>query len=329
MRAMQLDAPGQLLQCIERPIPIPNPHQILLRIHVCGVCRTDLHIVDGELPDPRLPLILGHQIVGTVIKVGEQVTGFKQGDRVGVPWLGRTCNCCRYCLSGRENLCDQARFMGYNLDGGYAEYVVADAQFCFTLPADYPDLQAAPLLCAGLIGYRSYRMVGEAERIGFYGFGAAAHILIQVANYQGRQVYAFTRPGDMQAQQFARELGAVWSGGSDESPPQSLDAAIIFAPVGSLVPAALTAVAKGGVVVCAGIHMSNIPSFPYKSLWEERSIRSVANLTRQDGEEFLTLAPQVPIQTQVKAFPLSAANEALSALRSGNVTGAVVLDVGE
>ncbi|KAI9129655.1 zinc-dependent alcohol dehydrogenase family protein [Acaryochloris sp. CCMEE 5410] len=325
MRAMQLDAPGQLLRLVERPIPIPNPHQLLLRIHICGVCRTDLHIVDGELPDPKLPLILGHQIVGTVIELGEQVTGFKQGDRIGVPWLGRTCNCCRYCLSGRENLCDQARFMGYNLDGGFAEYAVADAQFCFPIPEEYPDQQAAPLLCAGLIGYRSYRMVGKAERIGFYGFGAAAHILIQVANYQGRQIYAFTRPGDIQAQQFARELGAVWSGGSDESPPQSLDAAIIFAPVGSLVPAALTAVTKAGVVVCAGIHMSDIPSFPYKSLWEERSIRSVANLTRQDGEEFLTLAPQIPIQTQVQAFPLSTANEALSALRNGKVTGAVAL----
>lgn len=329
MRAMQLDAPGQLLRCVERPIPTPNPHQLLLRVHVCGVCRTDLHIVDGELPDPKLPLILGHQIVGTVIELGEQVTGFKQGDRVGVPWLGQTCNCCRYCLSGRENLCDQARFMGYNLDGGFAEYGVADAQFCFPLPDDYPDLQAAPLLCAGLIGYRSYRMVGEAERIGFYGFGAAAHILIQVAKYQGRQVYAFTRPGDIQAQQFARELGAVWSRGSDESPPQSLDAAIIFAPVGALVPAALMAVAKGGMVVCAGIHMSDIPSFPYKSLWEERSIRSVANLTRQDGEEFLALAPQIPIQTQVQAFSLSAANEALSALRNGTVTGAIALVIAD
>lgn len=320
MRAMQLDAPGQLLRCIERPIPKPNSHQLLLQVHVCGVCRTDLHIVDGELPDPKLPLILGHQIVGTVIELGEQVAGFKQGDRIGVPWLGRTCNCCRYCLSGRENLCNQARFMGYNLDGGFAEYAVADAHFCFPIPEEYPDLQAAPLLCAGLIGYRSYRMVGEAERIGFYGFGAAAHILIQVANYQGRQIYAFTRPGDMKAQQFACDLGAVWSGGSDESPPQSLDAAIIFAPVGSLVPAALTAVAKGGVVVCAGIHMSDIPSFPYKNLWEERSIRSVANLTRLDGEAFLTLAPQIPIQTQVQAFPLSTANEALSALRNGKLT---------
>lgn len=329
MRAMQLDAPDQLLRCIERPIPTPNPHELLLRVHVCGVCRTDLHIVDGELPDPKLPLILGHQTVGTVMELGGQVQGFKRGDRIGVPWLGQTCNCCPYCLTDRENLCDQAQFTGYNLDGGYAEYAVADAQFCFPIPEEYPDLQAAPLLCAGLIGYRSYRMVGEAERIGFYGFGAAAHILIQVANYQSRQVYAFTRSGDIQGQQFARELGAVWAGGSDERPPQTLDAAIIFAPVGSLVPAALNTVAKGGVVVCAGIHMSDIPSFPYKSLWEERSIRSVANLTRQDGEEFLTLAPQVPIQTQVQAFPLSAANEALSALRSGNVTGAAVLVVGK
>lgn len=325
MRAMLLDKPGHPLRLHERPMPAPGPHQLLLRVHVCGVCRTDLHIVDGDLLHPKLPLVLGHQIVGTVTELGTQVQGFNLGDRIGIPWLGRTCNCCRYCETERENLCDQAQFTGYNLDGGYAEYAVADAQFCFPIPNDYPDLQAAPLLCAGLIGYRSYRMTGDAERIGFYGFGAAAHILIQVANYQGRQVYAFTRSGDTQGQQFACDLGAVWAGGSDEQPPEMLDAAIIFAPVGSLVPTALKAVAKGGVVVCAGIHMSDIPSFPYNILWEERSVRSVANLTRKDGDEFLALAPQIPIQTQVQAFPLTAANEALSALRGGNIMGAAVL----
>lgn len=328
MKAMLLDAPGQSLRLAEQPIPTPGPHQLLLRVHVCGVCRTDLHVVDGELPHPKLPLVLGHQIVGIVTALGAQVQGFKRGDRIGVPWLGQTCNCCRYCQTERENLCDQAQFTGYNLDGGYAEYAVAGAQFCFPIPEDYSDLQAAPLLCAGLIGYRSYRMTGDAERIGFYGFGAAAHILIQVANYQGRQVYAFTRPGDTQGQQFARNLGAVWAGGSEEVPPQALDAAIIFAPVGSLVPAALKAVSKGGVVVCAGIHMSDIPSFSYNILWEERSVRSVANLTRKDGDEFLALAPQIPIQTQVQAFPLTAANEALAALREGNITGAAVLVMG-
>lgn len=327
MRAMILAAPGQPLREADLPVPKPQPEQVLLQIHACGVCRTDLHIVDGELTQPKLPLVLGHQIVGTVVEVGERVTKFRAGDRVGVPWLGSTCNRCRYCLSGRENLCDRARFTGYNLDGGYAEYAVADEHFCFAIPDDYPDLQAAPLLCAGLIGYRSYRMVGEAERIGFYGFGAAAHILIQVARYQGRKVYAFTRSGDTQGQQFARDLGAVWAGGSEESPPEELDGAIIFAPVGKLVPAALRAVAKGGIVVCAGIHMSDIPSFPYQILWEERVLRSVANLTRTDGEEFLTLAPQIPIRTEVTPFPLTAANEALDALRSGKINGAAVLVV--
>ncbi len=327
MRAMILDAPGQPLREANLPVPEPQPEQVLLQIHACGVCRTDLHIVDGELTQPKLPLVLGHQIVGVVVEVGEKVTNFNLGDRVGVPWLGSTCNCCRYCLSGRENLCDRARFTGYNLDGGYAEYAVADEHFCFAIPDGYPDLQAAPLLCAGLIGYRSYRMVGEAERIGFYGFGAAAHILIQVARYQGRKVYAFTRSGDTQGQQFARDLGAVWAGDSEELPPEELDAAIIFAPVGKLVPAALKAVAKGGIVVCAGIHMSDIPSFPYKILWEERMLRSVANLTRTDGEEFLTLAPQIPIHTEVAPFPLTAANEALDALRSGKINGAAVLVV--
>ncbi len=325
MRAMLFDAPGQPLRLANRPIPEPGPNQLLLRVHVCGVCRTDLHIVDGDLSQPQLPLILGHQIVGTVIKLGGAVQGFNLGDRVGVPWLGQTCNACRYCNTGRENLCNQAQFTGYTLDGGYAEYTVADAQFCFPISQDYPNLQAAPLLCAGLIGYRSYRMAGDVQRLGFYGFGAAAHILIQIACHQGRQVYAFTRPGDTQGQQFARELGAVWAGGSDQMPPEPMDAAIIFAPVGSLVPAALTAVAKGGIVVCAGIHMSDIPGFPYRLLWEERSVCSVANLTRRDGEEFLALAPQIPIRTQVQSFPLTAANEALAALRGGDINGAVVL----
>ena len=322
---MILDAPGQPLRTAELPIPYPKPEQVLLRVHACGVCRTDLHVLDGELAHPKLPLILGHQIVGTVVEVGTHAQQFQPGDRVGVPWLSSTCRHCGYCQSGRENLCDRAQFTGYQLDGGYAEYAVADEQFCFPIPPNYPNLQAAPLLCAGLIGYRSLRMAGDGERLGFYGFGAAAHILIQVARYQGRQVYGFTRPGDTAAQQFARELGAVWAGDSDRLPPQELDAAIIFAPVGSLVPAALNAVAKGGVVVCAGIHMSDIPSFPYRILWEERAIRSVANLTRQDGEEFLALAPQVPIQTEVTTFPLTAANEALDALRQGRINGAAVL----
>ncbi len=325
MQAMILETPRQPLRLSTLPIPSPNPEQVLIRVHACGVCRTDLHVLDGDLPHPKLPLVLGHQIVGTVAEVGDRNSAFKIGQRVGVPWLGHTCNHCRYCQTGRENLCDSAQFTGYHLDGGYAEYAVADQHFCFPIPADYPDLQAAPLLCAGLIGYRSYRMTAEAERLGFYGFGAAAHILIQVARHHGKQVYAFTRPGDTQTQQFARELGAVWAGGSDETPPDLLDAAIIFAPVGPLVPAALKATVKGGVVVCAGIHMSDIPSFPYSILWEERIVRSVANLTRQDGEEFLALAPQIPIRTQVESFPLTAANEALAALRSGKLTGAAVL----
>ena len=327
MRAMILDAPGQPLREADLLIPTPSSEQVLIRICACGVCRTDLHVLDGELTHAKFPLILGHQIVGTVVEVGDRVEKFKPGDRVGVPWLGSTCNQCRYCQTGRENLCDRAKFTGYNLDGGYAEYTVADEHFCFSIPEGYPDLQAAPLLCAGLIGYRSYKMTGDAERLGFYGFGAAAHILIQVACYQGRQVYAFTRPGDTQGQQFARDLGAVWAGGSDQSPPQELDAAIIFAPVGKLVPTALQAVAKGGVVVCAGIHMSDIPSFPYQILWEERILRSVANLTRKDGEEFLALAPQIPIRTEVQPFPLTAANQALDSLRSGKINGAAVLVV--
>ena len=327
MRAMILDRAGQSLREGELPVPKPQSGQVLLKVHVCGVCRTDLHIVDGELAKPKLPLVLGHQIVGTVIETGKGATKFSLGTRVGVPWLGHTCNCCRYCLTGRENLCDRALFTGYDLNGGYAEYTVADERFCFLIPEGFPDLQAAPLLCAGLIGYRSYRMTEDAERIGFYGFGAAAHILIQVAKYQGKKVYAFTRSGDTSGQQFARHLGAVWAGGSDELPPEKLDAAIIFAPVGKLVPAALKAVAKGGIVVCAGIHMSDIPSFPYEILWEERVLRSVANLTRRDGAEFLALAPLIPIQTEVTAFPLSEANEALNALRTGKINGAAVLVV--
>jgi alcohol dehydrogenase, propanol-preferring len=327
MRAMILNRVGQPLQESELPIPQPQSKQVLLKVHACGICRTDLHIVDGELPKPKLPLVLGHQIVGTVVETGEQAHQFPLGTRVGVPWLGQTCNCCRYCLTGRENLCDRALFTGYDLNGGYAEYAVADESFCFPIPEGFPDLQAAPLLCAGLIGYRSYRLTEDAAQIGFYGFGAAAHILIQVANYQGREVYAFTRSGDTQGQEFARYLGAVWAGGSEELPPQKLDAAIIFAPIGNLVPTALKAVAKGGIVICAGIHMSDIPSFPYQILWEERVLRSVANLTRQDGTEFLTLAPQIPIQTEVTAFSLSQANEALEALRTGKINGAAVLTI--
>ncbi|HEX6290062.1 MAG TPA: zinc-dependent alcohol dehydrogenase family protein [Herpetosiphonaceae bacterium] len=327
MFAMLLDRPRQPLRAAEVPIPTPADDEVLIRVHACGLCRTDLHVVDGELTQPKLPLIPGHQIVGSVAACGERVERFVTGERVGVPWLGATCTHCRYCRSGRENLCDQARFTGYQIDGGYAEYTVADQRFCFPLPADYPDLQAAPLLCAGLIGYRSLRMAEDAERIGLYGFGAAAHIVIQVARHQGRRVFAFTRPGDHEAQQFARDLGAIWAGDSGQAPPEELDAAIIFAPVGALVPAALRAVGKGGTVVCGGIHMSDIPSFPYAILWGERSVRSVANLTRRDAEEFLALAPQVPVRTSIQPFPLAAANEALAALRSGQIHGAAVLVV--
>ena len=327
MRAMVLDAPGQPLRLADVPVPEPGPEQVLLRVHACGVCRTDLHIVDGELTEPKLPLILGHQIVGTVVRAGAEVEGFTPGDRVGVPWLGATCGHCRYCRSGRENLCDAARFTGYQIDGGYAEYTVADYRFCFPIPEGYPDEQAAPLLCAGLIGYRSLVMAGEAERVGLYGFGAAAHIISQVARHRGQQVYAFTRPGDIDGQQFARDLGATWVGGSDERPPEELDAAIIFAPTGPLVPAALRAVGKGGTVVCAGIHMSDIPSFPYEILWGERVLRSVANLTRQDGKDFLQIAPRVPVHTEVTVFPLEEANAALDALRAGQIHGAAVLTI--
>ena len=327
MRAMVLERPGQPLVLRDLPVPEPGPGHVLLRVHACGVCRTDLHIVDGELLDPKLPLVLGHQIVGEVVRVGAGATRFVPGQRVGVPWLGWTCGECKYCRSGRENLCDRARFTGYTLDGGYAEYTVADERYCFPIPEGYPDLQAAPLLCAGLIGYRALRFAGPAQRIGFYGFGAAAHILTQVAVWQGRQVYAFTRPGDHEGQAFARQLGAVWAGGSDELPPEPLEAALIFAPVGALVPQALRALEKGGTVVCAGIHMSDIPAFPYALLWEERVVRSVANLTRQDGEEFLSIAPQVPVRTEVQVYRLEEANRALEDLRAGRVRGAAVLQI--
>ena len=327
MRAMVLDSPGKPLRVAEVPEFEPAPEQVLLRVHACAVCRTDLHVVDGELQDPKLPLIPGHQIVGTVEKMGERVERFSVGDRVGVPWLGYADGTCRYCLAGRENLCDDARFTGYQLDGGYAGYASAHHHFCFPIPEGYPDLQSAPLLCAGLIGYRSLVATGDAERLGLYGFGASAHIVAQVAAHQGRKIFAFTRDGDEEGQDFARELGAAWAGGSDGGPPEELDAAIIFAPVGALVPTALRAVAKGGVVVCAGIHMSDVPSFPYEILWGERVVRSVANLTRKDGEEFLALAPKVPVRTEVATFPLEEANEALKALRSGKIRGSAVLVV--
>jgi propanol-preferring alcohol dehydrogenase len=327
MRAMVFTGVGTPLQEVELPQPAAGPGQVRLSVHACGICRTDLHIVDGELTEPKLPLVLGHQIVGTVSELGPGATRFEPGRRVGVPWLGWTCGECRYCRTGRENLCDRARFTGYSLDGGFAEETVADQRFCFPIPEEYPDLQAAPLLCAGLIGYRALTLAGDAERIGLYGFGAAAHIICQVARSQGRRVFAFTRDGDTPAQEFARSLGAEWAGASLERPPEPLDAAIIFAPAGELVPAALAAVAKGGSVVCAGIHMSDIPAFPYELLWEERSIRSVANLTRADGEKFMALASRVPVRTEVETFSLSAAGEALERLRSGAVTGAVALSV--
>ncbi len=325
MLAMVLRTVGQPLAPEDRPVPVPGPDDVLLRVAACGVCRTDLHVVDGELPHPKLPLVPGHEIVGRVAAVGDRAERFALSARVGVPWLGRACGTCRPCRDGRENLCDQAQFTGYQLDGGYAAYTVADARFCFHLPDDYSDVEAAPLLCAGLIGYRALTMAGDGERLGIYGFGAAAHIVVQVARYQGRQLYAFTRPGDAQGQSFARSLGAVWAGPSDAPSPDELDAAILFAPVGGLVPHALRAVRKGGTVVCAGIHMSDIPSFPYRLLWGERTLRSVANLTRRDGEEFLALAPKVPVRTVVQPFPLAEANEALARLRAGQITGAAVL----
>jgi propanol-preferring alcohol dehydrogenase len=326
MRAMVLRAPRTPLVLEERPAPEPGPGQVRLVVRANAVCRTDLHVVDGELVLPRLPLVPGHQVVGVVDALGSGVRGLREGDRVGVPWLGWTCGTCSYCAAGQENLCDDARFTGYHLDGGYADRCVADARYAFPLPAGYPDLQAAPLLCAGLIGWRALRLAGEGRRIGFFGFGAAAHLLCQVAAWQGRSVYAFTRAGDAAAQAFARSLGAVWAGGSEEDPPEALDAALIFAPVGALVPRALRACRKGGTVVCAGIHMSDVPSFPYRILWEERVVRSVANLTRRDGEEFLDLAPRVPVHTEVSVYPLEEANRALDDLRAGRFQGAAVLD---
>lgn len=326
MRAMRLERAHEPLRLAATLVtPTPGPHQVLIRVAACGVCRTDLHIVDGELTEPKLPLIPGHEIVGTVAALGGDVTSLTLGERIGVPWLGSTCGVCAYCRSGRENLCAGARFTGYQIDGGYAEYALADARFCFPLPPGLDDVAAAPLLCAGLIGYRALRLAGEAERIGLYGFGAAAHIVAQVARYRGQRVFAFTREGDKPGQDFALSLGAEWAGSSEHLPPEPLDAALIFAPVGALVPAALAATVKGGTVVCAGIHMSDIPRFPYRLLWEERVLRSVANLTRRDGEEFLALAPKIPVHTTTQRFALTEANEALTALREGKLNGAAVL----
>jgi alcohol dehydrogenase, propanol-preferring len=325
MRAMVLRRQRELLVAEDLPIPEPGPGQVLIRVSACAVCRTDLHVVDGDLRHPKLPLVPGHEIIGVVERMGAAVDRFHGGDRVGVPWLGWTCGVCEYCRSGRENLCPLARFTGYQIDGGYAEYAVADARYCFPIDARFGDAEAAPLMCAGLIGYRTLRMAGDAARIGIYGFGAAAHIAVQVARHEGRRIFGFTRPGDTAAQQFAREMGAEWAGGSDQPPPEPLDAALIFAPVGDLVPAALRATAPGGTVVCGGIHMSNIPEFPYDILWMERSVRSVANLTRRDGDLFLDVAPRIPIRTETTIFPLAQANEALARLREGRLTGAAVL----
>src|SRR6266516_1226520 len=325
MRAMVLHEPKRRLQLRDVPKPKPGKGQLLVRVSTCAVCRTDLHVVDGELPHPKLPLILGHQIVGRVEEIGEENSNFAIGDRVGIPWLGWTDGDCAYCLSGRENLCDNARFTGYTIDGGYAEFTVADARYCFHLPERYDDVEVAPLLCAGLIGYRSYRKTNDARRLGIYGFGNAAHLIAQIALYEGRDLFVFTRPGDITTQQAAKKLGAVWAGGSDEMPPEKLDAAIIFASVGPLVPVALRALAKGGIVVCGGIHMSDIPSFPYADLWQERVITSVANLTRRDGEEFFELAPRVPVETKTETFPLEEANTALGQFRSGGLSETAVL----
>ncbi|HVV07087.1 MAG TPA: zinc-dependent alcohol dehydrogenase family protein [Puia sp.] len=326
MRAMVLEKPGIPLQLVTLPIPKPGPAQVLVKIIACGICRTDLHVVDGELPHPRLPLIPGHEIVGTVVRTGSGVSDIKPGDKVGIPWLGYTCGTCRYCRRQQENLCERALFTGYTLDGGYAEYTVAYAKYCFLMPERYAGPEGAPLLCAGLIGYRSYLMTGpHVQRLGMYGFGAAAHILIQVARFEGKEVYAFTSKGDEAAQSFAKKMGAVWTGSSLEKPPDLLDAAILFAPAGDLVPRALQCVDKGGVVVCGGIHMSDIPAFPYNWLWEERIVRSVANLTRQDGRDFLGLAPKIPIHTSTEHFALEQANEALDTLRKGKISGAAVL----
>jgi len=329
MRAMVLEKPRRPLVLRDVPKPNPKAGQLLVRVATCAVCRTDLHIVDGELPDPKLPLILGHQIVGRIEQIGDHVDGFSVGERVGIPWLGWTDGECVYCRSSRENLCDRARFTGYTIDGGYADFVVADARFCFRLPEQYGDVDVAPLLCAGMLGYRSYRKTGDAHRLGIYGFGNAAHLIAQIAIYQGREVFAFTRPGDKVSQESARKLGTTWAGGSEEMPPKKLDAAIIFAPVGALVPAALRGLAKGGTVVCGGIHMSDIPSFPYADLWEERIITSVANLTRRDGEEFFNIAPRVPVQTNTETFPLEDANAALDRFRGGKLKGTAVLTLAQ
>ncbi len=325
MHAMVLAAPGRPLEAREVPRPEAGPGGLLIRVAACAVCRTDLHVVDGDLKQPKLPIIPGHEIVGRVEQVGEGVRGFAAGDRVGVPWLGWTCGECRYCRTGQENLCPNARFTGYQIDGGYADYAVADARYCFAIPDAYADAEAAPLLCAGLIGYRSLMMAGDAERLGIFGFGAAAHIVAQVAGFQCRRLFAFTRPGDQAAQAFARRLGAEWAGGSDERAPEELDAALIFAPVGALVPAALAAVRPGGIVVCGGIHMSDIPAFAYDLLWREKKLVSVANLTRRDGDAFLALAPRVPVTTEIETMPLAEANAALGRLREGRLTGAAVL----
>jgi propanol-preferring alcohol dehydrogenase len=329
MRAMVLHEPKRSLELRDVPKPKPGKGQLLVRVSACAVCRTDLHVVDGELPDPKLPLILGHQIVGRVEEIGEENSNFAIGDRVGIPWLGWTDGDCAYCRSGKENLCDNARFTGYTVDGGYAEFTVADARYCFHLPDRYDDVEVAPLLCAGLIGYRSYRKTGDSRRLGIYGFGNAAHLIAQIAIYEGRELFAFTRPGDRATQQAAKELGAVWAGGSDEMPPEKLDAAIIFASVGPLVPAALRALAKGGVVACGGIHMTDIPSFPYVDLWEERVVMSVANLTRRDGEEFFEIAPRIPVRTQTETFALEQANTALDLFRTGKLSATAVLRIAE
>jgi len=325
MRAQVLTAAHRPLAAAELPAPRPGAQQVLIAVRACAVCRTDLHVVDGELPDPKLPLVPGHEIICTIVEKGESVDRFRVGDRVGVPWLGWTCGVCEYCRSGRENLCDRARFTGYQIDGGYAELTVADQRYCFVIDARWGDVEAAPLMCAGLIGYRTLRMAGDAPLIGIYGFGAAAHIVAQVIRHQGRRLFAFTRPGDLAAQQFARSLGAEWAGGSDQPPPEPLDAALLFAPVGALVPAALAATKKGGTIVSGGIHMSDIPSFPYRILWEERVLRSVANLTRRDAEEFLALAPEAGIRTETVTYPLARANDALADLRNGALQGAAVL----
>ena len=325
MHAMMLDEPGKTVRMRSVPRPQPAPHQLLVKIAACAVCRTDLHIVDGELPNPKLPIIPGHEIVGRVVSCGINVRNFAIGERIGIPWLGWTCGHCRYCRNGHENLCTEAKFTGYQIDGGYAEYTVADARYCFRIPETYDDVEAAPLLCAGLIGYRALKMAGDADRVGIYGFGAAAHIVAQILRYQGRKLFAFTRAGDVIAQEFASRVGAAWVGSSDMMPPEELDAAIIFAPTGALVPTALRTIRPGGIVICGGIHMSDIPTFPYDILWREKRLVSVANLTRQDAEEFLVFAPKVPIRVTTESLPLSQANTALMRLREGKLTGAAVL----